>query len=400
MPSLGIVLEGGSRGDRVGRFISSSRSLRRVGGAFRGEGWADVFERVPAARDGQQGGRLAQLESIGTIHVEGNNPAGVDRLQEVLVARGCRQSLQELRVGFAVGYDISRRNMPVLLALDRLIRRCCRPDAPLTLTTTCGRFGFDLSVFYHHEFPIRPSPPLKTMIQQLALQAASVRYTFTGDGLTDPHASHSQSASEMAKTLSFDEATKVLAHNDAPGLDPPANTPSPDPAMISHLQPFPKASELHVWSNLGVAAGQLFASKMPKKVGRVDIYRLSGAEEKVGVLAALGREREVSEVRMGEVGVDQLVGADRLPTIKALDFKLTLPTGVEDAGSVVRTGLVSVIRHIRGLQRVTLTVDATAVQHDSIRAPFPVGTNVGGLTININRVFGGTYVKMTAPSNA
>jgi len=53
-----------------------------------------------------------------------------------------------------------------MLALDRLVGTCCRPNAPLILEEiVLARFGFDLSIFYHNEFPTDPSPSFKTMLQ-------------------------------------------------------------------------------------------------------------------------------------------------------------------------------------------------------------------------------------------
>ncbi|CEM20495.1 unnamed protein product [Vitrella brassicaformis CCMP3155] len=408
MPSLATVRQCGCwqcgcwNADRLGQFISSSRSLRRVEGSFEGDEWADVFEHVPAAPAGQQGELLSNLEGIGTILVEGDDPEGIERLQEVLVARGCRQSLKQLHVDFGVSYYILRLNLPVLLALDRLLGTCCRPDADLNFESPHA--SFDLSIFYHPDFPTHPSPSFKTMIQQLAQQARSVKYIFTQDGLADPHTDPSQSAIDIASSLSFDEA--VWAEVEA-YFDPPADTPSPHPAIITHLQPFPtEISGLNVWSKLGGAAGRLLAVKMPKKVPVVYIYDVSGAEERLGMLAALGREREVGTVHMRQVGIDQLVGAaDELPTIQALKFITTLPDDVEDAGSFVRAGLSSAVPHIRGLQGVTLTVDrTTAEQHDSILASVPDGTNIEGFSVTCIRRDGYgatyTYVTLTAALNA
>ncbi|CEM25323.1 unnamed protein product [Vitrella brassicaformis CCMP3155] len=403
IPSLTTAQQRGWDAGSLGQFISSSRSLRRVDGSFGGEDWAGVFEGIPAAPAGQQGGPLAQLESIGTIEIDDNEAAGIDRLQEVLVARGCRRSLTQLHVDFAAHLRIGdinvigRRTLPVLLALDRLLTTCCRPDAPLTLTTT-SCLEFDLSIFYHNAFPTHPSPSFKTMTQQLARQATSVEYLFTQDGLTDPHTDPSQSAIDIASTLSFDEATDVRVEN-ARGFHPPANIPSPHPTIITHLKPFPKASRLHVWSDFGGAAGQLMAAKMPEEVRVVSVL---GGVERVGVLTALGREREVSEVEMGKVDVDQLDqlllgAADSLPTISGLHFAMTLPADVNEAGSFVRARLSSVIPHIRGLQGVTLRVQkTTAEQHDSILASLPVGANVGGFSVRSTFGSAGVWTRIAA----
>ncbi|CEM15871.1 unnamed protein product [Vitrella brassicaformis CCMP3155] len=357
MPSLAVVRQEGWDAGSLGQFIGSSRSLRCVDGMwmFDGDEWASVFEGIPAAPAGPQGGPLAQLERIGTILVWGDNPTGIERLQEVLMARGCRGSLKQLDVQFCPRFFIGRPTMRVLLALDRL--------------------------------------------------ATSVSYFFTEDGLTDPHTDPSPAAIDIASTLSFDKATSVEVKN-AYEFHPPANTPSPHPAIIAHMQPFPEASELSVRSKLGGAAGRLLADKMPKKVGRVDIERVSGAEEKVGVLASLGTAREVRTVQMGDIGVDQLeqllVGAaDELPTIKRLYFDLTVPDGVEDAGSFVRTQLLSVIPRIRGLQCVELRVKTTtAEQRDSLVTCIPVGTNIGSFTVRRISGYVGTWVTMTAVRNA
>ncbi|CEM31753.1 unnamed protein product [Vitrella brassicaformis CCMP3155] len=239
------------------------------------------------------------------------------------------------------------------------------------------------------------------MIQQLADTASSVEYIFTEDGLTDNLGSPSESAVDIVSGLSFRQGREVIVENHAPGFHPRANTPSPYPAIIAHMQPFPKASQLYVSSDLGGAAARLLADKMPKELGRVYINRLSG-EERVGVLTALASEREVGEVWMGHIGVDQLLGAaNELPTIRELRFTMTLPDSVEDAGSFVRTSLSSVTSHIRGLQCVELRVDGTtAEQRASIETSVPVGTNIDSFTIRSISGYGGTWVTMTAVLNA
>ncbi|CEM10248.1 unnamed protein product [Vitrella brassicaformis CCMP3155] len=386
----------------LGRLVSSSRSLRRVDGSLEGEDWAGVFEGIPAAPAGQQGGPLAQLDKIGTINLSNDCPAGVERLQEALVARGCRRSLKELSVCYE-GFGIDRHSMPTLLALDRLVGTCCRPDAHLELVhvISYGRFGFDISIFYHDTFPTHPPPSFKTMMQQLAQEAMTVKYIFTQDNL-DNLDNPSPAAIDIASSLVFRTFAAVEVGDFAfPG------TPSSSPSIITHLQPFPQPTqpdvdtELSVRSDLGCAAARLFATKMPKMVDWLWIDSLSDGE-KLGLLTALGRDREVgATVHMRQVDVDQLVGAaNELPTIKELDFELTLPDGVEDAGSFVRTRLSSVIRHIRGLRLVELYVGTTtAEQHASIENSLPVGTNIEGFSVESIRN-GGTRVTITARRNA
>ncbi|CEM28703.1 unnamed protein product [Vitrella brassicaformis CCMP3155] len=117
------------------------------------------------------------------------------------------------------------------------------------------------------------------MMQQLARKATLVQYISNQHGLTDPHTNPSPAAIDIASSISFDWATAVEVGN-ASDLQPPANTPSPHPAIITHLQPFPKASELSIRSEMGGAAGRLLADKMPIKLDRVDIQEALGGEEK------------------------------------------------------------------------------------------------------------------------
>ncbi|CEM18324.1 unnamed protein product [Vitrella brassicaformis CCMP3155] len=376
----------------------------------------DVFEHTPEALGGQQGGPLARLEDIGTIAFVEISQARVSSLQvptkDRTVVAAVQCSLSLAADGRSGSYTWTPAISPsaALAALDRLVGTCCRPNAPIILdelTTADGGWEFDLSIFDHPEFPSHPSPGFETMIQQMAREADGLQYIFTQQGLTDPHTSPSPSAIEIASILSFDNLRgSVEVKNDWPDFNPPANTPSPHPAIISHLQPFPSHADrlsLEVSSNLGGPAGRLLAAKMPKKVGRVDIGRIS-SEEKVGVLTALGREREVNlVVGLAQVDVDQLVeAADGLPMIKTLAFTMTLPDDGQSAASAVHNRLLSLIPRIRGLQYVTLTVPSTtAEQHDSINSSLPVGTNIEGLSITgVGHDRGDTCVEMAAPSDA
>ncbi|CEM33089.1 unnamed protein product [Vitrella brassicaformis CCMP3155] len=366
VPSLAVVQQEGWDADTLGRFISTSSSLRRVfvGGSssFDEGGWAGVFEGIPETPPGQQGGPLSQLEAIGTIKIRGNSTdqLGVERLQAVLLARGCRRSLQRLDVSCDL-FDAGRRTFPVLLAVDRLATECCRQDAPVTFTSPGSPVCtyFDLNMFHHSEIPTHPSPWLKSVIQQLARQVTQVQYSLTQDDLTDDLRNPSESAIDIANTLTFDEAGSVEVRN-AYDFDPPANADSPHPSIIAHLpqQPFPKATHLWIGSRLGGAAGRLLAAKMPDKVGGVD-------------------------TRWG--GEDELVGAaGGLPKIKDLWIIMKLPDGAgeEDVGSHVYARLSSLIDHVRGLQHVRLDVDPTTPQqHDSILDSLPEGTNIRGFTI-------------------
>ncbi|CEM38049.1 unnamed protein product [Vitrella brassicaformis CCMP3155] len=380
VPSLAVVRQAGWEADNLGRFISSSISLQHVDGGFGGGEWARVLKHIPETTAGQLGGPPSHLEAIGTIDLGPQDPAVVERLREVLLARGSRRSLEQLHVHLP--YDIGRPTVPVLLALDRLVTTCCQHDAPVTFESPDG--VFDLDIFYHNDLPTYPSPPLECMIQELARQATVVRYTITADDFTDDDGGPTQSAIDIAKTLTFDKTKRVEVLN-AYSFRPPAKRPPPHPSIITHLQPFPKATSLDVHSTSGVAAGRLLGDKMVvDKVAGVLVSGLPGGEKKVGVLTALGREREVGDVWMGEFKVDELVGAtDRLPSIKNLHLTLTLPSGcVEDAGSFVYAGLSSLIDRVRGLQRLGLRAsNMTPQQRGTILASLPEGAKIDGFTL-------------------
>jgi len=110
----------------------------------------------------------------------------------------------------------------------------------------------------------------------------------------------------------------------------------------------------------------------------------------------------VDTVVMGAVWVDQLVeAAGRLPTIRMLDSKLPVADDVEDASSLVRARLSSVIPHIRGLQRVHLKICNTDdEQGASIRAFLPVGINIDAFSVRgIGGSVDATWTTVTAVRN-
>jgi len=179
---------------------------------------------------------------------------------------------------------------------------------------------------------------------------------------------------------------------DARDFTAPAVSASPVPFVIAHLLPFPKARELRVSSKLGGAAGRLLADKMPSRVRRMDILSVPGAEA-VAVLGALGRERQVENVYMGEaVDLTQLAqSAASFPAILAvtgasvLSFTTKVPDTVEDAGGYILTGLSYRIQHMtgrgRGLHGMELRVEPSTVAA-SVQARVPDGARIGHFVVS------------------
>ncbi|CEM19220.1 unnamed protein product [Vitrella brassicaformis CCMP3155] len=235
---------------------------------------------------------LRHLQTIGGITWAHKDEGQVRRLQDVLSSRGCRRSLTRLDVEIAAFED--HDTLSALLAVDGFINTCCvSPDVPLKVTGAPG--DFELSLLYADAFPPRPSPFIKTAIKDAARQAIAVTYSLSQHDLTHPLDDPSQAAVEMASSLSFDKAEYVVVC-DAISFVPPPGTPPPTPAIINHLQQLPGARDLDVYSAVGVAAGRLLAQKMPMQVGRVCFGAAVSAQDRIGVLEALGERVAVGNV--------------------------------------------------------------------------------------------------------
>ncbi|CEL93429.1 unnamed protein product [Vitrella brassicaformis CCMP3155] len=182
MPPLEYVDQEGWDADELGRFIRSSSSVKEVGGCRWTWGeWATFLEHFPVAPAGQPG-PLRHLQTIGMIVRERGRDtnekqlAGVRRLQDVLTSRGCRKSLTRLDV--QIRSFESHDSLSALLAVDDLINNCCvSPDVPISVRSS-GSY-FDMSLFYADSFPPRPSPFIRTAIQEAARQAKMVFYTIS-----------------------------------------------------------------------------------------------------------------------------------------------------------------------------------------------------------------------------
>ncbi|CEM22719.1 unnamed protein product [Vitrella brassicaformis CCMP3155] len=396
MPALERVELWGWGADQLGRFISSSQSLKEVGGRQRSwEWWAAVFEHFPITSAGQPG-PLRHLQTIGGIASGGIEGDKVRRLQDVLTSRGCHKSLTSLDV--EIPPFEKRDSLSALLAVDDFINDyCTSPDVPLTVTAVCDEF-FELSEFYADMFPPRPSPFIKTAIKEAARQAARVVYTISQHDITHPLDSPSEAAIDIAQSLTFDKVEWVSVHN-ADGFVPPPGSPSPVPTIINHLQPFPRVGELCVDSRLSVATGRLLAEKMPIQVGWVVFDEAVSAQDRIGVLEGLGAGREVRTVHVGALdavslkqgGVFDGWGSSRLPSIGEICMFLEVSDELEPlaAAEFIRSGLSTLLTAgVRGLRRVVVLLPMHGRLHDAIRELCPNGTRVGGFTIN-TRVYDG-----------
>jgi len=361
--------------DVLGRFISSSRSLKHVGGARRDEAWATAFEQMHA-------GSLRQLQSIGVVKL--NSHLGIQRLQVALTSRGCVKSLNRLEVqipGVLFDGDIGD-----LLAMDTLIDSCCEsPDVVRTRGRLCS---FELSHFYSDDFPAHASPFFKTAIKTAACCADEVIYTIGPNDFTHPIDTPSEAAIEIASSLSFDKVELVRVDN-AIFFALPAGTGSPVPDIINHLPHFPRARVLHVNGRLGGAAGRLLAQKMPMEVVKVAFGRHVIAEDRRGVLEALGARRQMAKVCVGEDpwgAVDPFDGwgSNSLPAIH--EMFLSVPNGLGDAAAanLIHEGLSTLLNGgMRGLRRVEVRVRLGV--HDALGDAIQHGTSIGDFTIQHRR---------------
>ncbi|CEM24574.1 unnamed protein product [Vitrella brassicaformis CCMP3155] len=401
MPSLQTVEQERWRSEELGRFISSSRCLRHVSGDLRGEQWASVFEHIPEAAAGQPG-PLSQLQSIGTIQLAGDVNealAAVDRLQAALTSRGCRRSLTQLVVDMSfsvrtnhnirgLSKQIDSRVLPLLESVESLHKSCCRPDANVVFEAQRLE-SFDLSLFYSDDFPPNPSP--LNAIQAVARKATEINYTISQHDLTHPVDSPSQAAIDITKTLTFDRARYVAILN-APGFVPPPDTPSPHPAIIEQLQPFPKAKELDTGGAVSSAAGRLLAEKMPSKMEMVWFSLDVSPQERRRVLEGLGAEREVGTVEVGllrqkqgfQHSISLTEGAlegwssDSFPSIGELKLGVRVPNDLQPsaAAQLIRDGISSIVGG-GGLRCLMVNVRGSEALRAAVRQLLPTGTEVG-----------------------
>ncbi|CEM26342.1 unnamed protein product [Vitrella brassicaformis CCMP3155] len=392
MPALECVEQVGWGARTLGRFISSSQSLKAVSGSrFSWWYWAAVFRRIPEAPAGQPG-PLRQLERIGALRLD---TEGARQLQDLLTSRGCQKSLTGLDVHIPPSMQAS--TLPDLLAIDDLINMCCvSSDVPITVTSTPS--SFDLAVFYADALPPRPSPFVKAAMQEAARRATKVRYSLTNHDITHPIDNPTQAAIDIASSLSFERAERVTVER-AAGVAIFPGTPSPAPAIISHLQPFPNARELRI-GLLGSAAGRLLAQKMPMQMGKVGFRKGVSREERDEVLDGLGSEREVAAVAAGEDLTENpfgVWGSATSPSIHNIRLDVEVPE-FSDAAVLAHDLLWTLLTAgVPGLTAVQLWL---AAPYDDmfgtvLRQVLPNGMQIGGFDVTISDGLGVFVVEAT-----
>ncbi|CEL95949.1 unnamed protein product [Vitrella brassicaformis CCMP3155] len=336
---------------------------------------------------GADAGPLAQLQSIGTIILNGN-PAqtkeDVDRLRGVLWSRGCRRSMTHLTLLLDFR-DIDSSVLPVVQSLEQLHEACCRPDAPFIFeedspsAANANSMHLSLSLFYGDDFPRNPSALFKQTIQQLARQANEIYFAMAQHEINNTVDNPSKAAIDVASSLSFERAERVTVcvFTYPP---PPPTTPCPHPAIIDHLRPFPKATQLDITGRLAATAGRLLAARMATQVAKVTISGFPTGEA-LGIVGELGSERVVEEVSIHRGSPRQVsfpLAAD-LPTISQLCFSAHVLSG--DVQAEFPSALSGLFQHVPGLQRVALSFDNHSPA--AIHSAFPDGSTIGHFPVTV-----------------
>ncbi|CEL91704.1 unnamed protein product [Vitrella brassicaformis CCMP3155] len=305
LPSLERVvqIDGRVRSEVLGGLFATSRRLKELHVKCRPNAMADSLRCIPTAAAGQPG-PLSQLEHIGTLCMPSASAEGLQRLQAVLVDRGCR-SIKKLSVKIE-GSDIDRRIdsriFETLRAIGAFTRTVCvRPDIPIDIKT---RQNFDLSLLC--EVPTRPepSPFVQRRLQQLAAASERACFTIRPHHLTTPLDTPSPAARSLAHCLTFPKAERVIIE-DGDHLEPDAE--QPDPVVLDSMPPnaFPAASLLCTYSSKGLAISRRLVTKMPVVKS---IFLRKPTEQAVTVLQALGGERELKSFHADFVKVPEDLG--------------------------------------------------------------------------------------------
>ncbi|CEM00806.1 unnamed protein product [Vitrella brassicaformis CCMP3155] len=379
MPSLARVEQEGWSGDRLGRLIVSSRSLRRVSGQLFWS-WVEAFEGMPVAGPGEAG-PLSQLEAIGTINITAQE---LDQLHATLTSRGCRNSIKQLDLSMSglVGSDIA-----LLSALDRFVAACCAsPDIPVTFAASL--VTFNPMILCHSDFPAHPSPALTSVMKQVAEQTDDVRFDLTPNPSLTP--APKQSAIDLAGQLSFANAKTVTFNS----THVDRNSPVPRPSIFGHMQRISNCEVLRLLGRVDEESSRLLASKMPTQLHRMDIKSMP-VSDAVGAMRGLGRDRRVEWLEFGfavmdEGSIDQLVGAAAdLPVIHSLCFNLTVREDRADKDEYVRHTLSSLLQQLRGLQRLVMYLvtftEMTAVADGTTLHGFTIRTGALGFSLEAHR---------------
>ncbi|CEL91699.1 unnamed protein product [Vitrella brassicaformis CCMP3155] len=339
LPSLETVqIDGTVRRESLGELVATSRRLKELQVGCHPNVMTGMLAQIPKAAAGQPG-PLSQLEDIGTLSMHAS-AAGLQRLQAVLVDRGCR-SIKKLSVTLE-DYRIDSRIFETLQAMEALTRTVCvRPDIPVGIRT---RQDFELSLLC--EVPTRPepSPFVQKRLQQLAAASQRPCFTICSHRLTTtgPLDTASPAARSLAHCLTFPKAERVMINGD---LEPDAD--ESDPVVLDSMPPnaFPAASLLCSYSNKGLAISRRLVTKMPV-VKSIFLHRPT--EQAVAVLQALGGERELKSFH-----------AD---FVKAGHLRTELPEDLGDGDAAGEFGIACVrsLLKIRGIKKLTFYPLASA----------------------------------------
>jgi len=190
-------------GETLGELVATSRRLRELDVWIDPDELADALEAIPVpAEGGGQSGPLSRLEHIGTLTFgSGDGPfsekwalsigewtAALQRLQTVLVDRGCR-SIKMLNVRFES--DVYFHIFAALSAIETFTRTVClSPDIPVNITemplVDDFETFFDMSLLC--AVPTRPSPSpfVQRHLQQLAADTLKACFVVRPEHFTDP----------------------------------------------------------------------------------------------------------------------------------------------------------------------------------------------------------------------
>ncbi|CEM27233.1 unnamed protein product [Vitrella brassicaformis CCMP3155] len=158
----------------------------------------------------------------------------------------------------------------------------------------------------------------------------------------------SPAAIALAQSLTFPSATTVEVCED--NWEPEDDAEQPDAIVIDSMphNAFPTASRLSIYSSKVRASGRRLLTKMPA-VKRID-FRESTEEQAVGVLQAVGGERELEcfeawwVTGVGEGGLTWGDMAEQLPTIERLDVRVEVPDDLGDGDAAGEFGIACVKR--------------------------------------------------------
>ncbi|CEM39365.1 unnamed protein product [Vitrella brassicaformis CCMP3155] len=340
----------------LGKLVATSRRLKELQVEFTPDvmAMAEELRCVPVAEAGQPG-PLSQLEDIGTLSMLSRSAEGLERLQAVLVDRGCR-SIKKFSAQLRDWYTDSRI-FETLQTIEAFTRTVCESLEILDISINIE--DFDLSLLCDVPTRPEPSPFVQKHIQQGAAKALSASFGIRPHHLTTPLDTPSRAAIALARSLTFPEATSVRVVDH---LEFAEEEVQPDPIVLDSIpdNAFPAASSLEVFPP-GLAIARRLVTKMPA-VKRIDLWWTHPTEaEAVGVLQAVGGDRHLEhfEARrvkgVGEGGLTWGDIADQLPTIAKVNISIEVPEELGDGDAAGEFGIACVksLLKIRGIKQLT-----------------------------------------------